>query len=319
MRRIQRSLSFIIYLLSFCVVPAQAQQYDTAYIARPGNRLTLKVFSRLSGDGIHARGTVNDIYSETDLHTDTKLTFSIGAVYRGIALSLALNPAKMAGKYDDFEVNVNFFTPRISIDASYQNASSLSGDISRNGNFTLEKDYADMRVLNIAAYYCFNHRRFSFPAAFTQSYLQRRSAGSWLAGLSFQGGTITTNPEANPHLPDMRIKARHLGIGGGYGYNLVVASASGAEKGRGWVFHLSAMPTIVVLNYNSLIINGVRKEAEAMRLNMIINERAAVVYNVSPRYFISLTGHMSNSIFNDNVVVINQNKWSAKASFGVRL
>ncbi len=317
MRHVLKGLSFALCLLPFSA--AQSQQYDTTYIARPGNRLTLKAFTRLSGDAIHARGTVNDIYSEADLHTDNKLTFSIGAVYRGVALSLALNPAKMAGKYDDFELNFNIFTPRISIDASYHRASSLSGDISRNGSFTLEKDYADMTMLNIAAYYCFNHRRFSYPAAFTQSYLQRRSAGSWLAGLSFQGGTITTNPEANPRLPDMRIKARHLGIGGGYGYNLVAASARDAEKGRGWLFHLSAMPTIVVLNYNSLIINDVRKEAEAMRLNMIFNERMAIVYNISPRYFISLTGNMSNSIFDDNVVVVNQNKWSAKASFGVRL
>lgn len=43
-----------------------------------------------------------------------------------------------------------------------------------------------MQVLNLTGYYTFNHRRFSYPAAFTQSYIQRRSAGSWLAGISYQ-------------------------------------------------------------------------------------------------------------------------------------
>lgn len=65
--------------------------------------------------------------------------------------------------------------------------------------------------------------------------------------------------------------------------------------------------------------DGERKEAQHMRFNMIFNERAAVVYNFSPRYFAGLTLVMNNSVFDDDVVVVNQNKWRARAFVGLRL
>ena len=49
------------------------------------------------------------------------------------------------------------------------------------------------------------------------------------------------------------------------------------------------------------------------------NERAAIVYNFSPRYFAGATLVMNNSVFDDDVVVVNQNKWRARAFVGLRL
>ena len=170
-----------------------------------------------------------------------------------------------------------------------------------------------MKVFNVVAYYCFNSRRFSFPAAFNQSYIQRRSAGSWLAGLSYQGGSIRTNEELkarNPNAPDVTINVGHIGIGGGYGYNLVL--------GRKWLLHLSVLPTFVFYNRNDLTINNESRHAGRMRFNMIFNERAAVIYNISPRYFVGTTLVMNNSLFDDKVVIVNQNKWIVHTLFGVR-
>ena len=56
-----------------------------------------------------------------------------------------------------------------------------------------------------------------------------------------------------------------------------------------------------------------------MRFNMIFNERVAIVRNFSPRYFAGATLVMNNSIFDDEAVVVNQNKWRARAFFGMRL
>ena len=52
---------------------------------------------------------------------------------------------------------------------------------------------------------------------------------------------------------------------------------------------------------------------------MIFNERAAIVHYFSPRYFAGITLAMNNSIFDDDIVVVNQNKWRARAFFGLRL
>ena len=169
-------------------------------------------------------------------------------------------------------------------------------------------------MANIAGYYTFNHRRFSFPAAFMQSYVQRQSAGSWLAGISYQGGSIKTTNKLkarNPNAPDVRIYVGHFGVGGGYGSNWVL--------GRRWLLHFSMLPTFVVYNRNNFTVNGDRKRAKRIRFNMIFNERAAIVHNFSPRYFAGATLTMNNSIFDDDVVVVNQNKWRARAFIGMRL
>ena len=289
--------------------------YDTNYVVRPQGRLTLKVRMNQTGNSIHAKGTVNGLYSKADLSTSHKTTFSLAAIYRGIGVGFAVNPAKWKGIYKDYEFNLNYYSNRLSLDLSYQRSESLAGDIKGDrGEQHLLDEELKMKVLNMVGYYAFNHRRFSFPAAFTQSYIQRRSAGSWLAGISYQGGSIETTDklkERNPNAPDVRIYLGHIGIGGGYGYNWVL--------GNKWLLHFSMLPTFVVFNRNNMTVNGVRKKAKHMRFNMIFNERVAVVRNLSPRYFIGATLVMNNSIFDDDVVVVNQNKWRARAFFGMRL
>ena len=289
--------------------------YDTNYVVRPQGRLTLKVRMNQTGNSIHAKGTVNGLYSKADLSTSHKTTFALAAIYRGIGVGFAVNPAKWKGIYKDYEFNLNYYSNRLSLDLSYQRSESLAGDIKGDrGEQHLLDEELKMKVLNMVGYYAFNHRRFSFPAAFTQSYIQRRSAGSWLAGISYQGGSIETTDklkERNPNAPDVRIYLGHIGIGGGYGYNWVL--------GNKWLLHFSMLPTFVVFNRNNMTVNGVRKKAKHMRFNMIFNERVAVVRNLSPRYFIGATLVMNNSIFDDDVVVVNQNKWRARAFFGMRL
>lgn len=289
--------------------------YDTNYVVRPEGRLTLKLRLNQTGNTFHAKGTVNDVYCKADLSTNHKTTVSIGASYRGISAALAINPAKIIGSYKDYEFNLNYYSSKISLDFSYQRSESLTGDVLRDDKWSrLETGDVTLKVINMAAYYTFNHRRFSFPAVFNQSYIQRRSAGSWLAGLSYQGGSIRTNEELmarNPNAPEVHINIGHVGIGGGYGYNLVL--------GKKWLLHFSALPTFVVYNRNYFTVKGERKKAKHMRFNMLFNERAAIVHNFSSRYFAGVTLVMNNSIFDDEAVVVNQNKWRARAFFGVRL
>ena len=290
--------------------------YDTNYVVRPEGTVTLKLRLNQTGNDFHAKGTVNGIYSKADLSTSHKTTISIAASYRGLSAAVALNPAKMSGTYKDYEFNLNYYSSRISLDFSYQRSESLTGDVYREdrGEQPMESGDLTLKVVNFAGYYAFNHRHFSYPAAFNQSYIQRRSAGSWLAGISYQGGIIETRDELkarNPNAPTVSIDVGHVGIGGGYAYNWVL--------GQKWLIHFSLLPTFVVYNRNKMTVNGERKEAQHMRFNMIFNERAAIVYNFSPRYFAGATLVMNNSVFDDDVVVINQNKWRARAFIGLRL
>ena len=158
----------------------------------------------------------------------------------------------------------------------------------------LDEEGMRMNVVNASAYYIFNNRKFSYPAALFQNYYQLRSAGSWLAGLSVQAGSIKTTEELkerSPLAPEVRSQ---------------------------WLLHLSAIPSVVVYKHNRLMVNNDEKKDHSLCFNMLFNERVSVVYHFSPRYNIGASLIMSNSIYNNDDIKINQNKWLARAFFGVR-
>ena len=90
-------------------------------------------------------------------------------------------------------------------------------------------------------YYIFNHRRFSYPAAFSQSTIQRRSAGSPLLGIGYTRHTLNVNwveltdiiknrlgsqGKSNPidsTLMFSEVRYTDVSISGGYAYNWVFA------------------------------------------------------------------------------------------------
>lgn len=289
--------------------------YDTNYVVRPEGRLTLKARLNQSGNDFHTRGTVDGATVHSDLRTSHKTTVSVAAIYRGLSAGLAVNPAKLGGFYKDYEMNFNYYSASINVDASYQRSTTLAGDIRLGDEISrIESGDLRMKILNVTGYYVFNKRRFSYPAAFTQSYIQRRSAGSWLVGFSYQGGSLETTDALMERMPEAnaaRIYVGHVGLGGGYAYNWVI--------GKKWLLHFSMLPTFVVYNRNNITVDGERQKAELTRFNMLFGERAAIVYNFSPRYFAGLTLTMNNSLFHDHVVTVNQNKWRFRAAIGVRM
>ena len=291
-------------------------KYDTNYVARPKEKWLFRLMGNQTGNYIHAKGTVNDVYSRYDLHTKTNYTVGLEVNYCDIAATLSLNPAKIGGDYNDYEFNFEYHGQKISFDISYLRATSLAGDIKLRDIDHLDEDGLRMNEFNISAYYVFNDKRFSFPAALFQNYYQLRSAGSWLAGLSFQSGSIRTTDELkarSPMAPEVHLTFANVALGGGYGYNLVLGSRSQ------WLLHLSAMPSAVLYKHNRLTVNEHELKDHRLCFNMIFNERAALVYHFTPRYNIGASIIMSNSIYDNGDIKINQNKWLTRAFFGVRL
>ena len=290
-------------------------KYDTNYVARPKEKWLFRLLGNQTGNYIHAKGTVHDVYSKYDLHTKTNYTMGLEVNYCDIAATFSINPAKIGGDYNDYEFNFEYHGQMISFDINYLRATSLTGDIKLGNMDHLDEEGLRMNVVNASAYYIFNHRKFSYPAALYQNYYQRRSAGSWLAGLSVQAGSIKTTEELkerSPLAPEVHLKFANVALGGGYGYNLVLGQRSQ------WLLHLSAIPSVVVYKHNRLMVNNDEKKDHSLCFNMLFNERVSVVYHFSPRYNIGASLIMSNSIYNNDDIKINQNKWLARAFFGVR-
>ena len=290
-------------------------KYDTNYVARPKEKWLLRLLGNQTGNYIHAKGTVHDVYSKYDLHTKTNYTMGLEVNYCDIAATFSINPAKIGGDYNDHEFNFEYHGQMISFDINYLRATSLTGDIKLGNMDHLDEEGLRMNVVNASAYYIFNNRKFSYPAALFQNYYQLRSAGSWLAGLTVQSGSIKTTDalkERNPLAPEVHLTFANVALGGGYGYNFVFGQCSQ------WLLHLSALPSLVVYKHNRLTVNGDEMKDHGLCFNMLFNERAAVVYHFTPRFNAGASLIMSNSIYNNDNIKINQNKWLARAFFGVR-
>ncbi|MBR1557944.1 MAG: DUF4421 family protein [Prevotella sp.] len=254
---------------------------DTNYIHRPKGRLTVKLRYNLSGATIEASGAMTKRFS-SHTHADFKGTLSVAATYRGVSAGLALNPRALLGKYKDYELNLNSYGNRMGFDFIFQRAKNFAGWVQHNNEprMDIPGDLMTVRSLNLNGYYAFNHRRFSYPAAFTQSYIQRRSAGSWMVGASFQGQYLQIRADEQMGNQSAKLQVVNCGIGGGYGYNLVLPHQ--------WLIHLSSLPTFIVFSRNRMWLSDERQTIKYRFPEVIITGRGAIVHSWN-RYFVGST------------------------------
>ncbi len=291
-------------------------KYDTAYIGRPDARWTIKYRGNLSGADMRTTSVTDGVQNRSRVTADCRGTLSMAVAYRGLGLGVAVNPAKFAGKCKDFEYNLNSYSNRYGFDVVFLSSKTYHGykaaDVER---IDIHKGQISQNALNLNFYYAFNYRRFSFPAAFSQSYIQKRSTGSWMIGASFDG--------SKTELSDMTIRLNEFAVGAGYAYNLVIA--------RHWLCHLSALPTMTIYSHDytktltSADEDNAPSATSTMRHDMkyhfpsaIITGRGAVVYSWRNK-FAGATAVYNYSVAGDeDHLKVRRNKWRVRMFFGFR-
>ena len=257
--------------------------YDTTYISRSPGKIGLKLWGSLSGSRLKARG---DNLNST-LRPDTKGSVSLEFDYYDLAIELATNVTGFSGSKRDFSINFNFYPRRFVLDVSYQKTWSASGSVTYNDQTVdVEADWLVTKMLNIDAYYTFNYRKFSYDSPFYQFYVQKKSAGSWLAGISYQGG-------------------------GGYAYNLVA--------GKRWLLHLSVVPNLMVWTNNSIERNGEKIYTKTKFPTVLMNGRAGAVYFFSQRHFVGLFGVASSLFKRKSETELMESEWMIRMFYGMRI
>lgn len=287
---------------------------DTLYIRRPSTKWTLKVRGNFSGTGIRMEGLHGETPVTGDLSAAYKGTVSFSASYLGITLGGAINPEMLMGKYKDYEFNLNSYGNRFGADLVWQQSKDLKGwmQVGNGSRVPMNQGSAAHQMLYINGYYVFNHQRFSYPAAFSQSYIQRRSQGSALIGFSLhrQRTTHSGGDTGGTLIPAIRMKSLEVGIGAGYAYNYVPS--------RRWLIHLSALPTIVVYNRHRLWLDGEPGMLQSRFPEVILTSRGAIVYSFG-RQFIGTTMvfHFSN-LGNAERLEVKYTKWRVRMAYGIR-
>lgn len=291
-------------------------KYDTAYIGRPDARWTIKYRGNLSGADMRTTSVTDGVQNRSRVTADCRGTLSMAVAYRGLGLGVAVNPAKFAGKCKDFEYNLNSYSNRYGFDVVFLSSKTYHGYKAADAErIDIHKGQISQNALNLNFYYAFNYRRFSFPAAFSQSYIQKRSAGSWMIGASFDGSKTELN--------DMTIRLNEFAVGAGYAYNLVIA--------RHWLCHLSALPTMTIYShdYTKTLTSAdednapsatstVRHDMKYHFPSAIITGRGAVVYSWRNKFAGATAVYNYSVAGNEDHLKVRRNKWRVRMFFGFR-
>ena len=156
---------------------------------------------------------------------------------RGVTLSFTTTGAKYGATirlrgFDIDEVTVNSTVH----EGGQEVKDEMKGDLNAP---------ASVASLYLNGYYVFNGRRYSQAAAYNQSVIQRRSAGSFLLGATWYMSAFDFSDDKNCGMILLsnnigRVKLHQGNIGVGYGYNWVPF--------RGLVINAMVMPTISFYN-----------------------------------------------------------------------
>jgi hypothetical protein len=189
------------------------------------------------------------------------------------------------------EMSLNLYSSKFGVDLYYRKTGSDFKLRSYEGFHPdgrineVSFDGLQSNIMGLNAYWIFNHKKFSYPAVYSQSTNQRRSAGSFMAGFSYSRHKISFDHsklpdilinQLNPSLKFNHIKYSDYSFGFGYGYNWVFA--------KNWVSNLSLLPGI---GYKKSKIDDqdFHSESWIKDINFDLITRAGIVYNDS-KYFV---------------------------------
>ena len=293
---------------------------DTFYVARPQETWTFRAKVDGFGEMMHLRfadmaGNKGNYY----LNADPKITLGIMANYRGISASFSLSPSKILSDISDMMSAINYYNNTFGIDFTFEKVNAFRGRTNLQSETHKLSSATNMRQLAITGYYVFNGKKFSLPAVFNSTWVQKRSAGSFLVQAAFNTGRVKIGDDLDVgalSIPN-RIDMNSFAIGAGYGYNLVA--------GKHWLLHGTAQPSLMVWQNYKLHTTEKSTGTEEVnkmdtgRLNFFIVGRLGAIYSWE-RYFIGLTSVIQHSKSGkDSDFALRDTQWQVRAFFGWRV
>jgi hypothetical protein len=168
----------------------------------------------------------------------------IGFTYKFISLNLGAHVAiadkdyERYGRTRQFDLQSHLYFSKLIVDiyAQYYKGFYLVNPEKVMQNFTptsiIKRPDINTIDLSASVQYVFNHRKFSYAAPFHQNELQKKSAGSWLAGAGIYNSAVVgdsaiigdnlTNSEAFHSYKFRRAATTGIGFNAGYGYTRVI-------------------------------------------------------------------------------------------------
>ena len=275
--------------------------YDSTYVQGTGYKFNVKVTTDSWFDFYNFM-----LPERTTMHMRSEPSTSIGAhlTYLAVSVGYDVNFSKLFGGPSEARqrYNFGFNCSLFAAELSYIK-NDVGTRITRFGTAGIDTDYKiklpfkgiNVSSWNLDTYYFFNHKRYSQAAAFNFSKLQKKSQGSFYAGVSiytqhFDFDFSELPSEILEHLPqswpDYRynVKTHNYALRAGYGYNWAL--------GRHWLIGVTESP---VIGMKKGFINS---EDEHVSCSLSNRLGVAVVWN-NGHWFFGATGRCDIGLIYD--------------------
>lgn len=273
--------------------------YDTTYISPNYYNYTAMLqntnfFQTYKLTGTNEEGTTQSLATRPEPNIKIGPYFGWRWIFLGYTFDIS-HPRTM-GKSSDF--NLSLYSSMLGCDFLY---------LHNAGNFRLRKAEGfegvepksvrniplkgmDANTVSFSAYYIFNHRHFSYPAAYNQSTVQRKSCGSLMLGIGFSKQNVSfdysqlpssligtsENPKIIEELKISNINYNYYYFSFGYAYNWVFA--------HNWLLGASIMPSIGWRHTKGEKFTGKEVLMDLKTLSTDCTSRLGIVWN-NTRFF----------------------------------
>ncbi len=281
-----------------------------------------------------------DEYFDVELNEAPAIYTGVWAGYRGYGIGYSKNVGGDNGTYITFgatggSFGVNLRIHRFEVETPEIHAGMYLPEWETiDTEFDLE-DPINCRTLILDGYYMFNGKRFSYAAAYDQSVVQLRSAGSFMAGAMYYYMHTKYAENSNADLVlftnDMgEVRQWQASLGAGYAYNWVPA--------KGWLINVMAMPMFTFVNRlrtSNFDVNFLEEEDEDglpllnitpkedkithSRIRLNFDTRLSITYQWDDRFFVNAYGQVNRFSYRQDNIHGHFIDWLAWLQLGVRL
>jgi len=332
---------FIVIILFFCSIPSlQAQKpdsnqdsffsrmdaklykqqrsgfIDTYYIEVPEYRWTLKSIASLQWNGFGVSRLVEGEGAVMQLASNPSFSQGFSVSWRNITIGAGFNPFQFSEKTrtPDQNYNISVYGNRMGMSAAIRITETLHGIVTALPDSLVTEipigNCSDISA-DFDAYYALFGDEFSFPAAFTQAQVQKRSAGSPLFTVSIRNGRTLLDRIEHLDNEPLTLWTNMLGLGAGYGHNFVTR--------HHWLLHVSTIGNLTVLKYNRIDTEGEKAVMRGTFPDFIGSAQTSAThwtgrffYGFSATFRSALYGKLSTGLYNNS-------RLEAYLFFGIRL
>lgn len=259
--------------------------YDTTYVSGTGKRWKARI---LNDDWVDSYALNLDKKLSMRMLSDIYCNLGAYLQYMAVSIGYTIDVSNIMGnkKANHKKMEFGFNCARFNVDAYY--SENTGGTYLRtfgkykDGHLFKSRFHGlTLYKFGVDAYYFLNNRRYSQGAAYNFSKIQRKSAGSFIAGFSYSNLNAsldfsTLDPKLEPFLTiapnKYRFHYNNYCLLLGYGFNWVITPKL--------LFNITAMPTIGIANcYEDSV------EGSGNLLSLNIKGKGSLTYNLGNVFF----------------------------------